>query len=180
MCNRLVPLFCHPNTISVFVQTWPPHFRTFCELVEGEENKLTTFSTWTIMLGCFFQQHLCKLGQFTSIRSSNEEETNWPVATLYGLRKKFMAATVYTSQEPIFFPRSHDTHMSLAGPGVGLFLPLRVVVMVVRDLSGTRRFVHLQTLALSRPRLPTMPCGTVCIIYTYMMCVVCIGIAYIF
>ena len=27
-------------------------FRTFCELVEGEENKLTTFSTWTIMLGC--------------------------------------------------------------------------------------------------------------------------------
>ena len=22
---------------------WPPHFRTFCELVEGEENKLTTF-----------------------------------------------------------------------------------------------------------------------------------------
>ena len=44
------------------------HFRTFCELVEGEENKLTTFSTWTIMLGCnesniIFQQHLCKLGQ---------------------------------------------------------------------------------------------------------------------
>ena len=43
------------------------HFRTFCELVEGEENKLTTFSTWTIMLGCNesninFQQHLCKLG----------------------------------------------------------------------------------------------------------------------
>ena len=31
---------------------WPPHFRTFCELVEGEENKLATFSTWTIMLGC--------------------------------------------------------------------------------------------------------------------------------
>ena len=31
---------------------WPPHFHTFCELVEGEENKLTTFSTWTIMLGC--------------------------------------------------------------------------------------------------------------------------------
>ena len=24
---------------------WPPHTRTFCELVEGEENKLTTFST---------------------------------------------------------------------------------------------------------------------------------------
>ena len=63
------------------------HFRTFCELVEGEENKLTTFSTWTIMLGCnesniILQQHLCKLGQlrrkFTNIRSSNEEETNWP------------------------------------------------------------------------------------------------------
>ena len=38
---------------------------TFCELVEGEENKLTTFPTWTIMLGCniIFQQHLCKLGQ---------------------------------------------------------------------------------------------------------------------
>ena len=31
---------------------WLPHFRTFCELVEGEENKLTTFTTWTIMLGC--------------------------------------------------------------------------------------------------------------------------------
>ena len=27
-------------------------FVLFCELVEGEENKLTTFSTWTIMLGC--------------------------------------------------------------------------------------------------------------------------------
>ena len=41
---------------------------TFCELVEGEENKLTTFSTWTIVLGCnessiIIQQHLCKLGQ---------------------------------------------------------------------------------------------------------------------
>ena len=31
---------------------WLPHFRTFCELVEGEENKPTTFSTWTITLGC--------------------------------------------------------------------------------------------------------------------------------
>ena len=29
-----------------------PNFRTFCELVEGEENKLTTFSTWTIILVC--------------------------------------------------------------------------------------------------------------------------------
>ena len=34
------------------MKLWPPHFRTFCELAEGEENKLTTFSTWTIMLGC--------------------------------------------------------------------------------------------------------------------------------
>ena len=46
---------------------WPPHFCTFCELVEGEENKLTTFSTWTIMLGCnesniIFQQHLGNSG----------------------------------------------------------------------------------------------------------------------
>ena len=53
---------------SVKRDLWPPHFCTFCELVEGEENKLTTFSTWTIMLGCnesniIFQQHLCKLGQ---------------------------------------------------------------------------------------------------------------------
>ena len=54
---------------------WPPHFCTFCELVEGEENKLTTFFTWTIMLGCnesniIFQQHLCKLGQ---LRRSNSQ-----------------------------------------------------------------------------------------------------------
>ena len=53
---------------SVKINLWLPHFRTFCELVEGEENKLTTFYTWTIMLGCnesniIFQQHLCKLGQ---------------------------------------------------------------------------------------------------------------------
>ena len=53
---------------SVKRDLWPPHFRTFCELVEVEENKLTTFSTWTIVLGCnesniIFQQHLCKLGQ---------------------------------------------------------------------------------------------------------------------
>ena len=55
---------------------WPEkesYFRTFCELVEGEENKLTTFSTWTVMLGCnesniIFQQHLCTLGQ---LRRSN-------------------------------------------------------------------------------------------------------------
>ena len=59
---------------------WLPHFRTFCE---QEENKLTTFSTWTIVSNesnIIFQQHLCLLGQlrrkFTSTRSSNEEETN--------------------------------------------------------------------------------------------------------
>ena len=54
-----------------------PNFRTFCELVEGEENKLTTFSTWTIMSGCnksniIFQQHLCKVGQ---LRRSNGRNT---------------------------------------------------------------------------------------------------------
>ena len=57
---------------------WPPHFRTFCELVEGEENKLTTFSTWTIMLGCnesniIFQQHLCKLGQLQRSNGRNSQ-----------------------------------------------------------------------------------------------------------
>ena len=57
------------NHIHVYgLNLWLPHFRTFCELVEGEENKLTTLSTWTIMLGCnesniVFQQRLCKLGQ---------------------------------------------------------------------------------------------------------------------
>ena len=54
---------------------WPPHFRTFCELVEGEENKLTT---WTIMLGCnesdvIFQQHLCKLGQLRRSNGRNSQ-----------------------------------------------------------------------------------------------------------
>ena len=57
----------------------PPHFCTFCELVEGKENKLTTFSTWTIMSGCYesniiFQQHLCKLRQ---LRRSNELLCGW-------------------------------------------------------------------------------------------------------
>ena len=61
---------------SVKQRLWPPHFRTFCELVEGEENKLTTFSTWTIMLGCnesniIFQQHLYKLEQLR--RSPNSQ-----------------------------------------------------------------------------------------------------------
>ena len=60
---------------------------TFCELVEGEENKLTTFSTWAIMLGCniTFQQHLCKLGQLRKKR---------PTGHTNGLRKKVMAATL--------------------------------------------------------------------------------------
>ena len=45
-------------------ELWLPHFPTFCELVEGEENKLTTFSTWTIMLGCNESNIiLCNLGQ---------------------------------------------------------------------------------------------------------------------
>ena len=57
---------------------WLPRFRTFCELVEGEENKLTTFSTWTIMLGCnesniIFQQHLCKLGQLRRSNGRNSQ-----------------------------------------------------------------------------------------------------------
>ena len=57
------------------VKQWLPHFRTFCELVEGEENKLTTFSTWTIMLGCniSFQQHLCKLGQLQRSNGRNSQ-----------------------------------------------------------------------------------------------------------
>ena len=63
---------------SVKRNLWPPHFRTFCELVEGEENKLTTFSTWTIMLGCnesniIFQQHLCKLGQLRRSNGRNSQ-----------------------------------------------------------------------------------------------------------
>ena len=64
---------------------WLPHFRTFCELVEGEENKLTTFSTWTIMLGCnesniIFQQHLCKLGT----PEKHQLATLWPEKEIYG------------------------------------------------------------------------------------------------
>ena len=59
---------------------WPPQFRTFCELVEGEENKLTTFSTWTIMLGCndHFPAASLQTWATPEKRSSNEEETNWP------------------------------------------------------------------------------------------------------
>ena len=57
---------------------WQPHFRTFCELVEGEENKLTTFFTWTIVLGfnesnIIFQQHLCKLGQLRRSNGRNSQ-----------------------------------------------------------------------------------------------------------
>ena len=67
--------------VQVFGQErnlWLPHFRTFCELVEGEENKLTTFSTRTIMLGCnesniIFQQHLCKLGQLWRSNGRNSQ-----------------------------------------------------------------------------------------------------------
>ena len=60
------------------MKLWPPHFRTFCELAEGEENKLTTFTTWTIMLGCnesniIFQQHLCKLGQLLRSNGRNSQ-----------------------------------------------------------------------------------------------------------
>ena len=63
---------------SVKRNLWPPHFCTFCELVEGEENKLTTFYTWTIMLGCnesniIFQQHLCKLGQLRRSNGRNSQ-----------------------------------------------------------------------------------------------------------
>ena len=70
---------------------------TFCELVggRGEQN-----NTWTIMLGCnesniIFQQHLCKLGQLrrskgrssqVSTRSSNEDETNWPLQEVHTSR----------------------------------------------------------------------------------------------
>ena len=75
---------------SVKNNLWPPHFRTFCELVEGEQNKLTTFSTWTIMLGrnesnITFQQHLCKLGQLRRSNGKNSQVIG---------QKKFMAATL--------------------------------------------------------------------------------------
>ena len=83
----------HKYSVKKFM--WQPHFRTFCELVEGEENKLTTFSTWNIMLGCniIFQQHLCKLGQLRRSNGRNSQvlgqATNWPlqeVITLQGER----------------------------------------------------------------------------------------------
>ena len=64
-------------------------FVLFCELVEGEENKLTTFSTWSMMFGCnesniIFQQHLCKLGQLR--RSRPTGHTIWPEKEIYGRR----------------------------------------------------------------------------------------------
>ena len=69
---------------------WPPHFCTFCELVEGEENKLTTFSTWIIVLGCnesniIFQQHLCKLGQLWRSNGRNSQVQFMATTLLYFL-----------------------------------------------------------------------------------------------
>ena len=63
----------------------------FCELVEGEENKLTTFSAWTTMLGCnensiIFQQHLCKLGQLEIHKYSVKKRPTGRVFTLQGER----------------------------------------------------------------------------------------------
>ena len=48
MPRTLYTLHHWPSSVydSQVRNLWPPHFRTFCELVEGEENKLTTFSTW--------------------------------------------------------------------------------------------------------------------------------------
>ena len=80
---------------------WPPHFCTFCELVEGEENKLTTFSTWTIMLGCnesniIFQQHICKLGQ---LRRSNGRNSQ-----VFGqaMKKRLPGHTLWPEKEIIY------------------------------------------------------------------------------
>ena len=59
---------------------WPPHFHTFCELVKGEENKLTTFSTWTIVLGCN-ESNISKLGQ---LRRAMVEIHKYSVKEIYG------------------------------------------------------------------------------------------------
>ena len=68
---------------------WLPHFRTFCELVEGEKNKLTTFSTWTIMLGCTM-----KATSFSSSISANLGNSGKAMVEIHKyLVKKFMAAT---------------------------------------------------------------------------------------
>ena len=102
------------RNVQVFGQRnlWPPHFCTFCELVEGEENKLTTFSTWTIMLGCnesniIFQQHLYKLGQ---LRRRNGR---YSVKEIYGrhtfvLRGKRMQTS--------YFPDAYMTTIVALGP----------------------------------------------------------------
>ena len=76
---------------------WLPHFRSFCELVEGEENKLTTFSTWTIMLGCnesniILQQHLCKLWQLW--RSNGKAMKKRPTGHTMWPEKEYIAATL--------------------------------------------------------------------------------------
>ena len=56
---------------------------TLCELVEGKENKLTIFSTWTIMLGCYesnviFQQSL----------------QTWATGRNSQIKKKFIAEAI--------------------------------------------------------------------------------------
>ena len=62
---------------------WLPHFHTFCELVEGEENKLTTFSTWTIMLGCNGNGRNSQVfGQAMKKRPTGH--TLWPEKETYG------------------------------------------------------------------------------------------------
>ena len=68
---------------------WQPHFRTFCELVEGEENKLTTSSTWTIMLGC---NESNIISSSISANLSNSGEAMVEIHK-YSV-KKFMAATL--------------------------------------------------------------------------------------
>ena len=59
-------------------------------LVEGEENKLTTFSTWTIMLGCN-ESNIFSSSISANLGNSGKADQ---LATLYGLRKKFMATTL--------------------------------------------------------------------------------------
>ena len=53
--------------------------------MEGEENNLTTFSTWTIMLGC---------NESNIISSSISANLGNSGEAINGLRKKFMAATL--------------------------------------------------------------------------------------
>ena len=65
---------------------WLPHFRTFCELVEGEENKLTTFSTWTIMLGCNESNIMFSSSISANLGNSGQTmvEIHWPHSMIYG------------------------------------------------------------------------------------------------